>query len=525
MPDESFKIDQKNRERTELKEVSDTAGAYFVENESKSARNSINEESNNAHNDAANVTPKSFEQQISDEFEVLELIGQGATGHVYKVRNKTSNAILAIKVLRKNLLGDIQTVKRFNQEAAAAAGLTHANVVSVYSAGETKDGAPYITMNYIDGESFATVLKKTAKLELQRAIDLFLQICEGLEAAHSQGLIHRDLKPSNIIIDKSESGIERAHLVDFGIAKIVASSGDTLSTLTASGDFLGTPTYMSPEQCLGKNVDNRTDIYALGCMFFEAVSGSSPYAGSSPVEVIAKKMSEQSPVLQQAPTVSPALSMIVACCMASDPASRYESVSALKSDLIALSEDREPKQAMAKFGLGKTLAGKRLAAWFIDNIVISTANGIIGFIPIIALAILGSALSSHDTDHIIAGLLTTGFYFILPAILWTLYSTWFESKRGATLGKQLLKLSVCDLYGNRLSMKTAFLRNFYKVAFLMVITAASAIGFCLLPNAHQSGYTATAIAFVLAVAFCLYSRKVHHQMPWDVWARSQVRQR
>lgn len=369
MPDESFKIDQKNRERTELKEVSDAAGADFVKNASKPAMNSITEENNNALSGAADVTPKSFAAQnieISDEFEVLELIGQGATGHVYKVRNKTSNRILAIKVLRKNLIGDIQSVKRFNQEAAAAAGLTHANVVSVYSAGETKDGAPYITMSYIDGESFAAVLKKTAKLELQRAIDLFLQICEGLEAAHSQGLIHRDLKPSNIIIDKSESGIEHAHLVDFGIAKIVASSGDTLSTLTASGDFLGTPTYMSPEQCLGKNVDNRTDIYALGCMFFEAVSGSSPYAGLSPVEVIAKKMSEQSPVLQQAPTVSPALSMIVACCMASDPASRYESVSALKSDLIALSEDREPKQAMAKFGLALAKRRLRIAGmWFI----------------------------------------------------------------------------------------------------------------------------------------------------------------
>ncbi|MDZ4834419.1 MAG: protein kinase [Candidatus Melainabacteria bacterium] len=542
MTDESSKLDEQQRTRVKLTEVSESTGEDFNNEKrdsfetSKGSRAPLDDSKPVAHgsifggdspvisgglNAGAGV-------DLSDDYEVLELIGQGGTGQFYKVRDKNSNRILAIKVLRKELVVDNQTVKRFNHEATAAAGLTHANVVSVYGHGEAKDGSPYITMNFIDGESLASILKRESKLEWQRALNLFVQICEGLDHAHAIGLVHRDLKPSNIIVSKTQSGDEVAHIVDFGIAKVIATRGDTLNTVTASGEFLGTPVYMSPEQCLGQNVDQRTDFYALGCMLFEAVSGKSPFAGASTVEVIAKKMSEQSPTLKTE-DMPPALSMIVSCCMARHPQDRYESARAVQNDLEALTGNQSPKHARLKIGMDKSLAGKRLLAFCIDNVIVSSVSGVFNWFIAVPILVVFSYFAAtnealRDRSELSSQLMMVLIYAILPTISYILYTTYFEgSKRGTTPGKQLCGLDVCDLYGNKLSRSQALIRNLAKMALLVVLPITGLLGFFL--PVHQWGIATTLLTVSCTILICARAWKLHHQTPWDIWMGTQIRRR
>lgn len=463
--------------------------------------------------------------EITDDYEVLAFIGKGGTGQVYKVREKNLDRVLAVKVLRKDLIVDNQTVKRFVHEAEAAANLSHPNVVSVYGHGEAKDRAPFITMNYIDGENLAQTLKRERTLSWQKTVELFLQLCDGLEHAHQQGLIHRDLKPSNILVSTTD-GIDQAHIVDFGIAKVVATRGDTMNTLTVSGEFLGTPMYMSPEQCLGHNIDKRTDIYALGCMMFEALNGAGPFAGASSVEIIAKKMSEDSPRLS-VKGIPPALSMIVSCCMARQASDRYADVASLRADLQALLTDKIPSHAQLKTGMDKATAGKRFLAFMLDYAIITTTTTIVNVATLLVLGMIaaatkGSTSGSNSAFDLILGL-TACTYFVMPAAITAFYYIGFEKLRGATLGKQLCGLSITNAMGEKLTWKESFLRNLLKFVITLVLPLSGLCGFGL-PQPGW-GLLTTFATLALSVLIIIRSLTTQRRLPWDILVGAQLRRR
>jgi tRNA A-37 threonylcarbamoyl transferase component Bud32 len=282
--------------------------------------------------------------EIDERFEVLELIGQGGMGLVYKVRNKSSDKVFAVKVLRQEFGQDELSVKRFEQEAAAASDLTHANLVSVYDHSFTTSGAPYLVMDYIEGKSLESILKTEVYLDTPRALNLFIQCCEALIHAHTKGVIHRDLKPSNIIVSTSAGGNDIVKIVDFGIAKLLDQKSDT-SDFTRTGEFLGTALYISPEQCQNAKADVRSDIYSLGCVMYEALTGRPPFVGRNPVKTILKHLQEEPKPINSVfgdLKVPDLLGDIVLKCLEKDPAERYQTAQDLFQDLESLQAGRNP---------------------------------------------------------------------------------------------------------------------------------------------------------------------------------------
>lgn len=285
---------------------------------------------------------------LGEQFEVLELIGEGGMGKVYKVLDKESSKLFAIKALNADLAKDVQAVKRFEQEAKATSELTHPNLVAVYGTGNTADGAPYIIMDYLNGESLSSLVKREGALEQTRALNLIVQVCEALSYAHQKGMVHRDLKPTNIIVTK-EGDSEHVHLVDFGIAKLHSDIRSTLN-LTSTGDVLGSPSYMSPEQCLGLSVDVRSDIYSVGCVLFEIVTGKKLFTGQNPVQIVAKHLHDEpwrsQPTKLASWNISGWSSDIVSTCIQKDPLDRYHDTDELLSDLQRAREGKEPSVAL-----------------------------------------------------------------------------------------------------------------------------------------------------------------------------------
>ncbi|MBA3860023.1 MAG: hypothetical protein C0507_24200 [Cyanobacteria bacterium PR.3.49] len=285
---------------------------------------------------------------LGGEYEVLERIGKGGMGSVYKVRDKELDRFLAVKVLHDELKDDQQSVSRFEREAKAALKLMHANLVPVFSYGTSRVGSPYLVMDFVDGESLETRLKNDSYLEVTAAIDIFIQICDALTHAHQHGIIHRDIKPGNIIITRSADGKDIAKLVDFGIAKVRSGSGRETQNLTQTGEVFGSPHYMSPEQCLGFDLDSRSDIYSLGCVMYECLSGKSPFDGHNAVQLIAKHLSSDAPPLRicdvaQGDKVNERLAAIIYRCLEKDPQNRYFSVELLANELRQLTNQVSEK--------------------------------------------------------------------------------------------------------------------------------------------------------------------------------------
>lgn len=209
-------------------------------------------------------------QVLDGRYRVTEFIGQGGMSLVYKATHMALERTVAIKLLKPEYLGDVANVQRFRREAQAASSLQHPNINAIYAVGVTLAGQPYLVLEFLDGRSLAALLANEKPLSTERALKLFIQICEGLLQAHSRGVIHRDLKPSNIVVTAGANGEELVKVVDFGTAKIAAQGGAVQQQLTQAGEVLGTLLYMSPEQKMGLAVDPRSDLYAVGYMLFEA---------------------------------------------------------------------------------------------------------------------------------------------------------------------------------------------------------------------------------------------------------------
>lgn len=273
--------------------------------------------------------------ELGDRYEVIEFIGSGGMGSVWKVYDKQLDGTFAVKVLKPELLADATAVKRFEKEANLASDLTHANIAAIFGPGTDSQGRPFIIMGYVDGDSLADILACEGKLSEERALDIFTQICEALSHSHMKGIIHRDIKPSNIIISKTESGGDMVHIVDFGIARCIYDEVTKTQALTKAVDIFGSPRYMSPEQFLGNNVTGQSDIYSLGCVFYEMLTGAPPFTDENPVKLILQHISE-TPDLSKVPIK---FQMLLYSCLAKEPEQRVLNAEYLLVRIAALSSE------------------------------------------------------------------------------------------------------------------------------------------------------------------------------------------
>src|SRR5712671_4077580 len=259
-------------------------------------------------------------------YEILSVLGQGGMGAVYKARDRELDRLIALKVIRPELATDPAILQRFKQELILARNITHKNVVRIYDLGES-DGIRFITMEYVDGEDMRSMLRKHGKFSAQDAIPMIEQVCRALDSAHSEGVIHRDLKPQNIMRDKQG----RIVVMDFGLARSLGDSG-----MTQTGAIVGTMEYMSPEQALGSQLDQRSDIFSVGLIFYELLTGKSPYHADTAIASLMRRTREEARAASDVEnTVPRSLSAIVSRCLEREPANRYHAVVELLQQLKA----------------------------------------------------------------------------------------------------------------------------------------------------------------------------------------------
>jgi eukaryotic-like serine/threonine-protein kinase len=262
---------------------------------------------------------------LAQRYEILNLLGEGGMGAVYKAKDVELSRLVALKVIRPDLARNRAILDRFKQELILATQVTDRNVVRIYDLGEA-EGLKFITMEYVEGEDLAAVLHRRTKLQPQEAVIVIEQVCRALTAAHNVGVIHRDLKPQNIMREE-KSG--RILVMDFGLAKTL--EGDRM---TQTGAMVGTMEYMSPEQALAQNLDQRSDIFSLGLIFYELLTGQTPFRADSALASLIKRTQERVvPVSEFDSSVPAELSQIVSRCLERDVALRYQSAAELLADL------------------------------------------------------------------------------------------------------------------------------------------------------------------------------------------------
>jgi serine/threonine protein kinase/ketosteroid isomerase-like protein len=267
----------------------------------------------------------SLEGRVLDgKYAIVSRLGEGGMGAVYRARRVHIGDEVAVKVLHTKYVGDPLLVERFRREARAAAQLQHPNVVTIHDYGEAGGGEAfaYIVMELVRGLSLRDLLRQEGRLTVERAASLMRDICAGVSAAHRREIVHRDLKPDNIIVLPADDDREResVKVVDFGIAKLRDMASD--STLTQAGSMVGTPFYMSPEQCRGESLDARADVYSLGAMLYEMLAGTPPFTAPTVTGVIAKHLTEPPPPLPGGLVAPPALQAAIARALSKDPAGR-----------------------------------------------------------------------------------------------------------------------------------------------------------------------------------------------------------
>ena len=261
---------------------------------------------------------------LGDRFEILQLLGQGGMGAVYKARDIELDRLVALKLIRPELASHPEILRRFKQELLLARDVTHRNVIRIFDLGQAQ-GIKFITMEYVEGRDLRGVIHEKRKMTPQEAVPIVLQIAAALEAAHHAGVVHRDLKPQNIMVDKDG----RVYVMDFGIARSLETPG-----MTQTGALMGTPEYMSPEQAKGERVDARSDLFALGIIFYEMLTGNSPFRADTAMATMFKRTKERATPLVQLNIGVPAqVSDIVSKCLEIEPEQRYQSARAIIDDL------------------------------------------------------------------------------------------------------------------------------------------------------------------------------------------------
>ncbi|HLJ79485.1 MAG TPA: protein kinase [Acidobacteriaceae bacterium] len=263
---------------------------------------------------------------FANRYEIVALLGEGGMGAVYKARDLELDREVALKVIRPELSRNPEILQRFKQELILARQVTDRNIIRIFDLGEA-DGTKFITMEYIDGQSLHQILRQRGKLDVAEAVEIMEQVAAGLSAAHREGIIHRDLKPGNIMRDSHG----RVVVMDFGLARAVEGDG-----LTRTGAMLGTMEYMSPEQAQGKELKPSSDIFTIGLILYELLSGGTPFHAESAIASLVMRMQQRAaPLVDIDKTIPGSLSNIVAKCLEKDPANRYQSAAELDADLRA----------------------------------------------------------------------------------------------------------------------------------------------------------------------------------------------
>jgi serine/threonine-protein kinase len=285
------------------------------------------------------TTPKN----LSTRYELGEIIGFGGMSEVHKARDLRLNRDVAIKVLRADLARDPTFYLRFKREAQNAAALNHPAIVAVYDTGEAEvDGGPlpYIVMEYVDGETLRDIVRGKGPLPPRRAMEVIADVCAALDFSHKNGIVHRDMKPANIMINRHGA----VKVMDFGIARAIA---DSSNPMTQTAAVIGTAQYLSPEQARGEQVDARSDVYSVGCVLYEILTGEPPFTGDSPIAVAYQHVREDPKLPSHVhPGVPRELDSVVLKAMAKNPANRYQTAAEMRADLIRVLGGQKPTAPM-----------------------------------------------------------------------------------------------------------------------------------------------------------------------------------
>lgn len=274
---------------------------------------------------------------FAEKYEILAVVGRGGMSTVYKARHTLMDSLVAIKILNSALVTDHSHMERFTQEAKALNALRHHNIVQVFDFGIFENAKPYLITEFLEGESLADILQVNTIIPVERALHIFLQMCDGLAQAHKKGIVHRDLKTGNIVIVQEPDERDVVKILDFGIAKMIGNDDKDSQRLTREGEVFGSPLYMSPEQCTGGVVDARSDIYSLGCVMYEVLTGGPPHIGANTLETLNKHVSEPALSLRGiAPdlVIPELIDAVVMKALAKNPFARQQTVEELKKSLL-----------------------------------------------------------------------------------------------------------------------------------------------------------------------------------------------
>ncbi len=339
---------------------------------------------------------------IGGRYEILQLLGEGGMGAVYKATDRALDRFVALKVIRPELASNPAILARFKQELLLAHQVTHRNVIRIYDLGEA-EGVMFITMEFIAGRDLRSLIREKQKFTPEESVEVIQQVCQALDAAHSVGVIHRDLKPQNIMQDPTG----RILVMDFGLARTVEGDG-----MTQTGAIVGTMEYMSPEQSLGKDLDQRSDIFALGLIMYEMLTGKQPFAAASALASLIKRTQERAtPVSDVDAQIPGALSGIVSKCLERDVNERYQTAAAILADLNTWKDKRAA--GTIRFDASVKPLGRTIPWPLIAGIVTALVLVITGFLlrgklfgpstktatgPAVSLAILPFRNASADQN-------------------------------------------------------------------------------------------------------------------------------
>ena len=279
-------------------------------------------------------------QVIDGRYRVESRLGEGGMGVVYRASHVTLGKPLAMKVLRPEVSRNEEIVARFKQEAQSASAIGNQHIIDISDFGSLKDGSTYFVMEFLKGHSLTDALEEVRFTE-ERTVHVGMQLCRALGAAHERGIVHRDMKPDNVQLIERGGDKDFVKVLDFGIAKV----GGTSSKLTQAGQVFGTPHYMSPEQCSGSDVDQRTDIYAVGVILYEMGTGQVPFDADNLMGILTKHLYETPPVPHELPPpvdISPGLESVILKCLQKKPEVRYQTMAELLTDLQALEAGATP---------------------------------------------------------------------------------------------------------------------------------------------------------------------------------------
>ncbi|MFZ0801012.1 MAG: tetratricopeptide repeat protein [Terriglobales bacterium] len=339
---------------------------------------------------------------LGGRYEIQQLLGEGGMGAVYKAKDRELDRFVALKVIRRDLASNAAIVARFKQELLLSHQVTHKNVIRIYDLADA-DGVKFITMEFIEGADLRRLLMERGKFTPEEAVETIRQVCFALYAAHTVNVIHRDLKPQNIMRDLQG----RTLVMDFGLARSVESDG-----MTNTGALVGTMEYMSPEQSIGKELDQRSDIFALGLVFFELLTGNTPYKADTAIASLLKRSQERAvPAVEMDPAIPKALSDIVGKCLERDLTLRYQTVQEILNDLDAWQGKRPVSASLisARFPTSKVT----LPVWKVATVVLAIVVAVAGWMlrgrllpntgkkahgPVASLAILPFRNASGDAS-------------------------------------------------------------------------------------------------------------------------------